>query len=127
VKHWLIKNHQLLKEQREAVSPVFSQNRSDRRQAAIDARIDMRDFEKQEKLDRRDAAIDAGTCDSAYTGNCWDDCRGNGVRGACNKCTGQVVKAGGTEYTRQKSRHTDSDGARSCRITSSRVYEGEPE
>ncbi len=115
VKRWLIENDRLLKEQREEVSPVISMTRSDQRQAAIDARVDMRDIDKQEKIDRREAAVAAGTCDAEYTGRCKNDCRGDGTSGACNKCSGQLIKAGGTEYTKQKSRHVDSEGARQPR------------
>ncbi len=105
----------LLQEQYHEVSPVVSQTKEDYYRAKNDARVDMRDTEKQEKLDRRDTAIETGTCDPDYEGTCKDDCRGMGISGACNKCSGQIVKAGGTEYTKHKSRHVDSDGARQPR------------
>ncbi len=114
----------LLQEQYHEVSPVISQTKEDYYRAKDDARADMRDFDKQAKLDRRDAATEAGTCDPDYEGTCKDDCRGKGVRGACNSCSGQVVKAGGTEYTKRKSRRADSGGARSSRIKSNHVYDG---
>lgn len=112
-KRWLIENDRLLKEQREEdESQGFCE---DRRQAAIDAREDMRLLEKSEKLDRREAAVKACDCLASYEGNCKNDCRGDGISGECNKCSGQAVPAGGTTYTKQKSRHVDSGGARQPR------------
>lgn len=116
-RRWLIENDKLLKAQRD-------EDADDCLLAAIDARADMRDFFKQEKLDRREAAVEVGTCDSDYIGTCKDNCRGEGEGGACNQCSGQVVKAGGTIYTKQKSRHTDSGGVRSSRSKSNHVYSG---
>lgn len=123
-RHWLIENDKILKDQRNETSPVFAECCLG---AAIDAREDMQDFDKQGRLDRRDAAIEAGNCSAEYTGRCKDLAYGRGVRGACNSCSGQVVKPGGTEYSKLKSRHIDSDGAMQSRIKSSRVYDGAPE
>lgn len=105
----------LLQEQYHEVSPVVSQTKEDYYRAKNNAREDMWELDRDEKLDRRAFAVSAGTCDSDYEGTCRDECRGNGVSGVCNECPGQVVKAGGTEYTKRKSRHTDSDGARQPR------------
>ncbi|KKN75708.1 hypothetical protein LCGC14_0378110 [marine sediment metagenome] len=64
----------------------------DRLRAAIDARRDMRDVDKQEKLDRRDTVIEAGDCSANYTGTSKDMCRGVGISGECFHCSGQIVR-----------------------------------
>ncbi len=91
-RRWLKENDMLLKEQREKISPVVSKTKEDRRRAAQDAKLDMRDYDKQEKLDRRDAAIEAGDCSADYTGSSKDECRGRGIGGECFRCFGQVLK-----------------------------------
>ncbi len=68
----------------------------DRLRAAIEARQDMRDVDKQEKLDRRDAAIEVGDCSAEYIGTCKDLCKGMGIGGECFHCSGQVVKLDAT-------------------------------
>ena len=123
----LNENTTLLQEQYHEVSPVVSQTKEDYYRAKFDARDDSWELDRDEKLDRRVAAIESGTCDIDYEGTCKDSCKGCGVGGKCNECPGQVVKAGGTEYTKQKSRSANSGGARSSRIKSSNVYNGPPE
>ncbi len=93
---WIIhKNEGILKKQRDEVSPVFSETKEDRIQAAQDALADIQDFNWQGKLDRRAAAVDAGNCSAEYVGNCKDICYGQGVGGECSRCAGQVVKLSG--------------------------------
>ncbi len=104
----------LLKKQREVISPVVHKTKEYHRQAAQDAKADMRDFDKQGKLDRRVAAIEAGTCDADYTGSCKDMCRGKGIGGECFRCAGQVVKVNNVDMLTV--RHTDSGGARQPRV-----------
>lgn len=123
VVNFLIQNDRILKAHRES----DPDSPEDRRRALIDARVDQRESDKFDKQDRRDAAIDAGDCSAAYTGNCKDECRGKGLRGACCHCSGQVIKAGGTAYTKLKNRHTSSGGARQSRSKPSHAYDGPPE
>ncbi len=121
----LLRNDKMLLEQKFASSPVFAETEQDVWQANVDAKADMRESYRDEKLARRAAAVEAGDCKSSYFGHSWDECKGEGFRLDCVKCSGQAVKL--LDHVDQKSRRTGWGGARSKRITGSQVYDGPPE
>lgn len=111
-KYLLVENDRLLKKQHDEVSLVFSETKQDRRQAAIDAKASMRDFDNEQKIERRLEAVAVGTCDPNYTGSSKSLCDGFG----CFRCSGQIEDAGpeGRERSRFDSRSSQIEEQRLC-------------